>query len=264
MRTSESITEISAALAKALPAVQNATKDASNPAYRSTYATLNAVMEAVKPTLFEHGIVVVQGPGWRDGIVTVTTRFLHASGEWIETEAGAPVAHRFEKVDGVMTDKGPDAQTAGSAISYLRRYSLAAMAGITQEDDDGNAASGTHTNGSAARSGPPDVPLPSKGSGLQCPACGKSDMWDNRVGKKNPRGPDLKCKDKGCDHAIWLKDYPDQLIEDLHELHGEGRCDAEERDKATKAVGSGDIDKILTVAAWIVERKARPVEAVPA
>jgi len=51
----------------------------------------------------------------------------HSSGEWISNICSAPVSKQ-------------DAQGVGSAITYLRRYSLAAFAGIAQEDDDGNLA----------------------------------------------------------------------------------------------------------------------------
>jgi len=127
MKTSDSITKIAAALAKAMPAIQNATKDAKNPHYKSSYASLAAVLDATKPVLAEHDIVVIQAAGW-DGNCTLTTRLLHVSGEWIEATAGSPVAKM-------------DPQGVGSAITYLRRYQLAAMCGITQEDDDGNVAS---------------------------------------------------------------------------------------------------------------------------
>jgi hypothetical protein len=198
--------------------------------------------------------VVVQGPGWRDGVVTVTTRFLHSSGEWIETEAGAPVAHRFEKVDGTVTDKGPDAQTAGSAISYLRRYSLAAMAGITQEDDDGNAASGTASRGSSRSQANPTPPA---GDMIPCPACG-SDMWDNRADEKSAinggKRPDIKCKDKACDHAIWLESWRDDLLRDIAGLHEATAIDAAERERAEKAVASLSPEKMATVGKWVQEK----------
>jgi hypothetical protein len=41
-----------------------------------------------------------------------------------------------------------------------------------------------------------------------CPKCNKSPMWDNRKDKKNPKGPDFKCKDKDCGHPIWLDRKP--------------------------------------------------------
>lgn len=252
MKTSDSIAKISAALAKALPAIQNATKDASNPAYRSTYATLNSVMDAVKPALFDHGIVVVQGPGWRDGVVTVTTRMLHESGEWIETEAGAPVAHRFEKVDGVATDKGPDAQMAGSAISYLRRYSLAAMAGITQEDDDGNAASGR-------RSAPSGQPAQAPAVKATCPQCDGA-VWDNRAKKASgdfsEKSPDYSCKNKDeCGWALWVDGAKQDLQRDMEELIEAGVIRADALGRTMAAVASGDLADLRTARAYVDAKK---------
>jgi hypothetical protein len=251
MRTSESIQKISAALTKALPEIQNATKDAENPAYRSTYATLNAVMDAVKPALFEHGIVVVQGPGWRDGMVTVTTRFLHESGEWIETEAAAPVAHRWEKVDGVVTDKGPDAQTAGSAISYLRRYSLAAMAGITQEDDDGNEASGKGRDAT----GKPRQSAPAKPTEEPCPKC-QGAIYDNRAkkasGEFSAKSPDYACKDKdGCGWALWLDTARKQLKEAVERMEVDGTVPVGSTKRIMDGVETGDLASLRIAQDWV-------------
>jgi hypothetical protein len=143
METSEQLDKIAPALVAALAEIENAAKDAKNPHFRSSYATLASVIDATKVGLTKHGLTVLQTPGWTNGVVSVTTRILHTSGQWVQGTAGAPAAHAWEKVDGKLTDKGPTAQTVGSAITYLRRYSLAAVCGITQEDDDGNAASNT-------------------------------------------------------------------------------------------------------------------------
>lgn len=128
MTTSDSMANIAPALANALTVIHNATKDSKNPHYKSTYASLASVIDATKMTLGQHGLVVVQAPGWSENRVTVTTRIVHSSGEWIEAVAEAPVPKA-------------DPQGVGSAITYLRRYSLAAICGITQEDDDAETAS---------------------------------------------------------------------------------------------------------------------------
>jgi len=62
----------------------------------------------------------------------------HSSGEWISNICSAPVSKQ-------------DAQGVGSAITYLRRYSLASFAGIAQEDDDANAAVGQRQTPAPAR-----------------------------------------------------------------------------------------------------------------
>lgn len=128
MKTSDTMAKLATALASALAEIHNASKDSKNPHFKSSYASLASVIDATKATLAGHGLVVVQAPGWNDGRVTVTTRIVHASGEWIEATAEAPLPKA-------------DPQGVGSAVTYLRRYSLAALCGITQEDDDGETAS---------------------------------------------------------------------------------------------------------------------------
>lgn len=127
MKTSDKITS----LAKALLAVQRdlepVTKDSTNPHFKNKYASLPAIFEAVLPVLNKAGLVIIQGG---DGNALVM-RLVHAeSGEWIE--ASLP-----------LTPVKPDPQGMMSAVTYARRYLLSAMVGVvTEEDDDGNAASG--------------------------------------------------------------------------------------------------------------------------
>lgn len=134
MKQSETITTIAPAIVKAAAELGPVTKDATNPAFRNKYATLDAIMEQVRPVLARHGLAVMQGvtqPETVDGRVVglaVETRLLHTSGEWIASIVTLPV----EKAT---------AQGTGSAISYGRRYGLSAMLGLTAEDDDGNLAS---------------------------------------------------------------------------------------------------------------------------
>jgi hypothetical protein len=134
MRTSETVATIASAVVAAAADLQPVMKDATNPAFRNKYATLDAIMEQVRPVLAAHGLAVLQGvvhPETENGKVTglaVETRLLHRSGEWISSMVTLPV----EK---------STAQGAGSAISYGRRYGLSALLGLTAEDDDGNAAS---------------------------------------------------------------------------------------------------------------------------
>ena len=125
---SEEIGHLSAALVKAQSEVDNAVKNATNPHFRSSYANLEAVLFTVKPILAKHDLSVVQFPGYEDGVCTLSTLVLHKTGEWLQSEAGAPL------------DK-PTAWSVGSCVTYLRRYSLASICQIAQEDDDGSAAS---------------------------------------------------------------------------------------------------------------------------
>lgn len=120
------------ALAKALAAAQtklrDAKKDATNPHFKNRYATLSSVRDAISAILPEHGIAYVQTfePHGDAGVCVVTT-LLHESGEWISSRLYLPVSKK-------------DAQGFGSAISYGRRYALAAIVGIAADDDDGEEA----------------------------------------------------------------------------------------------------------------------------
>ena len=132
MKTSDSIKELAAALAKAQAAMGGAHKDSKNPAFNSTYADLSAVVDAIKPHLTANGIAYVQFPVSNDkDEVGVETILMHASGEYIQSDPFfIPVAKA-------------NAHGFGSALTYTRRYSLAAACGLKSEDDDGNAASET-------------------------------------------------------------------------------------------------------------------------
>lgn len=127
MNKSESIAALAAALAKAQAEIENASKTASNPHFKSKYADLAEVLNTVRPVMSRHGIAIVQMPSFESGLASVETLMTHSSGEWISNTCSAPVSKQ-------------DAQGVGSAITYLRRYSLAAFAGVAQEDDDGNGA----------------------------------------------------------------------------------------------------------------------------
>ena len=129
MRTSESIASLAAALAKAQAVIEGAIKDKANPAFRSRYADLAAVWDAIREPLTANGLSLIQMPDVFEGEPVLVTRLLHASGEWLEgTYPLNPVKQ--------------DPQGYGSAITYARRYAAMAVCGVAPEDDDGNAASG--------------------------------------------------------------------------------------------------------------------------
>ena len=129
MRTSESIATLAAALAKAQAVIEGAIKDKVNPAFRSKYADLSAVWDAIREPLTANGLSLVQMPDMVEGDLVLVTRLLHSSGEWLEGTYP-------------LTPVKPDPQGYGSAISYARRYAAMAVCGVCPEDDDGNAASG--------------------------------------------------------------------------------------------------------------------------
>ena len=128
MKTSESIGEISKALAKAQGTMQPAKFDAKNPFFKSEYATLTSIMAACRPALSENGIAIVQGASVNEKMLTVTTMLTHSSGEFISDDLTMAI---------IKT--GP--QDIGSAITYARRYSLSSMVGIVSDaDDDGESS----------------------------------------------------------------------------------------------------------------------------
>jgi len=130
MEMSETIGEISGALAKAQSEIQGAVKDADNPFFKSKYADLSSVWEACREQLTKNEIAVIQGLDTEGSNIVVTTTLAHKSGEWMRSSLSwAP-----EKTN---------AQGIGSLITYLRRYALSAMVGVApQDDDDGEAAMG--------------------------------------------------------------------------------------------------------------------------
>ena len=139
MRTSESIQTIAPALLKAQKAIGPAIKDKTNPLYKSKYADLHAVMKACLDALNGNGLVLLQTPVHsEDSKVHMTTRLQHESGEYMEETFSIPAQKQ-------------DPHGYGSACTYLRRFSVSAWLGIvTEEDDDGNAASKVPNASSAA------------------------------------------------------------------------------------------------------------------
>lgn len=128
MQSSESIAKLATALATVQGKLKHAKKDSANPFFKSSYADLESVWEACRALLAENGLSVMQFPGhYVEGTMSLTTILAHSSGEWISQEMSLPVSK-------------PDAQGSGSALTYMRRYALAAVVGVYQADDDGNAA----------------------------------------------------------------------------------------------------------------------------
>lgn len=127
---SDTIGNVAKALVAAQKEMGNALKDSKNPFFKSSYADLNAVREAVLPACNAHGISVLQPTIFIDGRKFVQTVLLHESGEFISG------------VTEILSVKELDAQAQGSGISYARRYGLQSIANVGAEDDDGNSASG--------------------------------------------------------------------------------------------------------------------------
>lgn len=119
---------LAAAMAKAFAAIEGATKSANNPHFKSKYADLTSVIEAIKPALVANGLFFTQSPRPNEKGVEIETTLHHAGGEVFS------LGSLF-----VPADRN-NAQAFGSALTYARRYALVTAFGVPVEDDDGNAA----------------------------------------------------------------------------------------------------------------------------
>jgi hypothetical protein len=126
---SETIGALAAALSKAQAGITGALKDSANPFFKSKYADLASCWDACRRQLTENGLAVVQTIRTENDESLLVTTLAHSSGEWIRSEL--PIRAK---------DASPQAQ--GSAITYARRYALAAIVGLAQIDDDAEAAQG--------------------------------------------------------------------------------------------------------------------------
>jgi len=127
MNKSETISELAKALVGAQKAITGAKLDSENPYFHSKYADLTSIWASCRKPLSDNGLSIVQSCDIIDGQSVIETTLLHTSGEWITGKL-------------VLSIIKPDPQSMGSAITYARRYSLAAMVGICTEDDDAESA----------------------------------------------------------------------------------------------------------------------------
>ena len=120
---SPEIGKLAEALAKAQAEMEPATKDANNPFFKSQYASLASCWQACRGPLTKHGLAIIQTTEPDNGNVTVISILTHSSGQWVK---------------GKLSVKPPktDSQALGSCLSYLRRYSLSALVGLSTQDDD--------------------------------------------------------------------------------------------------------------------------------
>lgn len=122
MMQSESIGELSTALAKAQATMKAATFNKTNPHFKNKYADLTAVLDAIRKPLADNGLAITQTPEMRGEAFCLVTRLCHSSGQWIAGEYPLPAQ--------------ATPQQLGSALTYARRYSLSAIACIAADEDD--------------------------------------------------------------------------------------------------------------------------------
>jgi hypothetical protein len=148
IETSDTVAKLFDAFHKAQGEMEGVHKDSANPHFRSKYASLENVISTARPVLNAHGLSWTQAPGpIVDGRLTVTTRIMHVSGEWMQSTFHMAVAK-------------PDPQGIGSATTYACRYALMAILGLPPTDDDGESAMDRrpHSLSSAAAPAAPAEP----------------------------------------------------------------------------------------------------------
>jgi len=125
------LAELFSALTKAQAAMSDAKTASENPHYKSKYADLSSVVKASRKPLTENGLAVTQFIREKEGKAFLFTRLGHTSGQWIDSFVG-------------INPLKADIQTLGSYLTYLRRYSYAAITGVVTTDDDDGEASMEH------------------------------------------------------------------------------------------------------------------------
>lgn len=158
MKTSEQIDKVAAALVAAQKEMGNAVKDSNNPFFKSKYADLLAIREAILPITTKHGLSVLQLPAEKDGKNYIETVVMHESGQFLSS------------MDEVVVSKQNDPQSKLAAQTYTRRGSLQSFFNIGCEDDDGNTAAGKSAPQSPKPADKPVQATPAKSSGFGAPA----------------------------------------------------------------------------------------------
>lgn len=124
---SSQINEIASALAKAQGELKNVVKDNINPFFKSKYADLGSILDECREPLSKNGLAIIQMPCTKEGKANLVTLLTHSSGQWMRSCIEVKATK-------------DDIQGLGAGITYMRRYTLCAMVGITQEDDDAESA----------------------------------------------------------------------------------------------------------------------------
>jgi len=216
---SEHMGDLAAALCKVQGALRPAAMNANNPFFKKRYADLNSIWDSCRDLLHKHGLSVVQTMAdAASGYIAVDTLLVHTTGQWVSGRLTLPLTKA-------------DPQAAGSAITYARRYSLAAIVGIVSDEDDDAESTmprkpahhETPKGGGTPPPGPANTHPPGRLSiPPPCPTCG-GEMWDNRKDRAEDEAAikagtrtkaaraAWKCKDKDCAKAhkastIWPSD----------------------------------------------------------
>lgn len=130
MIKSENIDLVMSAFVKAQSEMSNAFKSSANPFFKSKYADLNAIREAIMPALANHKLGIAQPIVVVDGKNYVQTMIVHESGQY------------FGGLTEIICAKVNDAQNFGAGMTYARRFGLQALGCVGADDDDGETAVG--------------------------------------------------------------------------------------------------------------------------
>ena len=170
MKTSESVDKIFPAFVRAQAMISGGEANAKNPHFKSDYMDLGGVWAVVKPALTKNDLGVIQSPtSLTTDTITLVTRIVHVSGQWLEDDIQMP----FGKAT---------AQAIGSAITYARRYALSSIMGVyLGDDDDGNEA----TAQSEPKSKPAPTPKPAPVDASEAFAIAR-ELFGDAVGVKMP------------------------------------------------------------------------------
>lgn len=199
--TSPTIASLAKALSAAQGEVEGAVKGRKNDHFHSKYADLAAVWDACREALTKHGLAVIQSPGpCADGRMEMTTMLAHASGEWMRGTLTIPLGKA-------------DAHGYGSAVTYSRRFALAAFVGVAPEDDDGNAAAASAPR--VQRVAPPEMPSGGRKSSAQAKRDGDHERIVSEINRLSKEGLAdwlANFDDLTADQPLsWLDPYRDKL-----------------------------------------------------
>jgi len=199
MKMSDSIKNLAAALAAAQAEMPAAELNAVNPFLNNKFADLGSIISTSRPVLARHDLSVSQLPVTVDGNIGVTTLLMHSSGEWIESTIVLPIA----------VEKGKSmAQVAGSIITYLRRYSLAAILSMyADEDADGEAPSKSTKKSPSSKTGVKSHPTQRNGK----PSRWQNFLTDNEIAEEDA----LKALGQPSVDA-WMRANPGKSERDAH------------------------------------------------
>lgn len=140
---SEELKDLFTALAKAQAEMETADLSSENPFFKTRYADLAAIVKASRPALTKHGLSIIQQIITHDdGQTMLHTMLCHNSGQWVESKVR------------IVPPKN-DVQSIGSYITYLRRYSIAAICGIVSSDDDDGEAAVAHNRSNQVKATAP-------------------------------------------------------------------------------------------------------------